>query len=139
MDGAYGLNSRQQNGLVLLSPTRRKRDIGASLRAAAEYEFDLVRRRPVTEACSNLGYRNSLRSFAYAPLNLALDPNSHVNAPPPPSCVGPIALRSCITPRGRLRQLWERSGAPSASALHQLSSQNLRFRFNSHSQMSQLT
>ena len=29
----------------------------------------------VTEAGSNLGYRNSLRSFAYAPLNLALDPN----------------------------------------------------------------
>ena len=27
----------------------------------------------VTEAGSNLGYRNSLRSFAYAPLNLALD------------------------------------------------------------------
>ena len=33
----------------------------------------------------------------------------------------------------------ERSGAPRASALHQLSFRNLRLRFNYRSQMSQLT
>ena len=32
-----------KNGLVLLSPIRRKRDIGQPSRTAAECEFDLVR------------------------------------------------------------------------------------------------
>ena len=76
IDGAYGLNSRQQEWSRPPEPHPPQ----------AGYWCSRFARRPnvsliwcgddqVTEAGSNLGYRNSLRSFAYAPLNLALDPN----------------------------------------------------------------
>ena len=80
IDGAYGLNSRQQEWSRPPEPHPPQ----------AGYWCSRFARRPnvsliwcgddqVTEAGSNLGYRNSLRSFAYAPLNLALDPNTHVS------------------------------------------------------------
>jgi len=39
----HGLKPAFKNGLVLLSPIRRKRDLGAAVATAAECEFDLVR------------------------------------------------------------------------------------------------
>src|SRR5271170_4754879 len=76
IDGAYGLNSRQQEWSRPPEPHPPQAGYWCS-RFARRPNVSLIwcGNDQVTEAGSNLGYRNSLRSFAYAPLNLALDPN----------------------------------------------------------------